>query len=226
MRSREEILQKKWQRLLQHRRFFHLIPFIDFVLVSGSMALGTAREESDFDVIVGARAGRIFTVRFLSIITFGLLGIRRKGVDHKKEARDKICFNHFVTPRGYILDSPYGEYWVMLYQNLIPLYGSERAVKAFFAANKWAGRKNVTFDARWSKERKSFMASTLETLLSGGLGDWFERLFRTYQIKRIEKGISNGALGYKPQIVYDDTELRFHVDTKRIEEMKLKVSKD
>jgi len=63
MRSDVGALEKKWLRLRSLVRHIRHVSFVDFVLVSGSMATGEATEESDFDLLVGARAGRIFTVR-------------------------------------------------------------------------------------------------------------------------------------------------------------------
>src|SRR3989344_7737796 len=74
------LLEKKWKILQRRSRLFRYIPFIDFVLVSGSMAMGDAKENSDFDVIIGARRGRIFTVRFLCWLVFSIFGWRAKHV--------------------------------------------------------------------------------------------------------------------------------------------------
>ena len=46
------------------KQLFQYVPF-DFVFAAGSMAMGTVRQDSDFDVLVGVRHGRIFTARFL-----------------------------------------------------------------------------------------------------------------------------------------------------------------
>ena len=46
---------------------FRLIPFVDFILVAGSMAMGNPCEDSDFDVIVGVRRGRIFSAVLLLV---------------------------------------------------------------------------------------------------------------------------------------------------------------
>lgn len=217
MRSREEILQKKWQRLLQHRRFFHLIPFIDFVLVSGSMALGTAREESDFDVIVGARAGRIFTVRFFCVSVFELLGLRRKRADYKGKIEDKLCFNHFVGPIGYTLAPPYNSYWRALYCNLVPIYGDRKTIEIFLRANKWAGQIGDINDSRRLEKKRSIVGAFLEGIFGGRLGNWLESVLKRYQIKRIVKYSGDGLLGNMPRLLYTDDVIEFHTMEKRLE---------
>lgn len=214
------LFEQKWRKFLKYRWLFSFIPFLDFVLVAGSLASGNVHADSDFDVIVGARNGRIFTVRDFCVFIFGILGIRRKGLAHKKNSRDKICFNHFVTSNAYRLSPPYNDYWIMLYQSIIPVYGDEEAVKKFFAANEWALRKSIFDNRYWRRAGFNPVRSFLEFILSGFLGDFFEKFTKKIQIYAIEKGIQNSFLGFKPRIRYDDEELEFHPDTLRIEHWK------
>lgn len=228
--NRNKLLTEKWRKFLRLRPVFSFIPFLDFVIVSGSLALGNVHENSDFDVIVGARKGKIFTVRAFCVFIFGILGLRRKGIDHKAVSSDKVCFNHFVTPKSYRLSPPYGDYWKKLYQNLVPVYGKEKAVKDFFKANSdWAPRK-VTFDEKYWQSANinpaggthmytTWLLKTLfEFILQGWLlGRIFEKFVKIIQLHFIKKGIKNGALGFKPRVRYGDKELEFHPDTSRIE---------
>lgn len=140
---KEDFLDKKWKKLLKLAKKFRHIPFIDFVLVSGSMAMGEANQNSDFDFIIGSRSGRIFTARQLTAGVFELIGKRKKRDSTEKEAKNKACFNHYVAPEGYRLDSPYNEYWISLYQNLIPVYGDRKSIKNFFKTNDWAGEVEI-----------------------------------------------------------------------------------
>jgi predicted nucleotidyltransferase len=71
------LYDKKWHLLIKRAGIFKHIPFIDFVFGSGSLAIGNVDEESDFDVLVGVREGRIFTVRFLSALFLSVLRWRR-----------------------------------------------------------------------------------------------------------------------------------------------------
>ena len=83
----EVMRDEKWFRALRKLRIFRHIPFVEFVLVAGSMAMDTANDNSDVDIIVGARFGRIFTARLATALTLGLFGWRRKKPHgHKKRA--------------------------------------------------------------------------------------------------------------------------------------------
>ncbi|KKU99307.1 MAG: hypothetical protein UY32_C0002G0043 [Candidatus Jorgensenbacteria bacterium GW2011_GWC1_48_8] len=220
------------------RPVFSFIPFLDFVIVSGSLATGNVHENSDFDVIVGARKGKIFTVRAFCVFVFGILGLRRRGIDHKAASSDKVCFNHFVTPKAYRLSPPYNDYWVKLYQNLVPVYGREKAVRDFFRANDWAlpagrqgPRETIFSEKYWQSTNPNpaggihmyttwILKTFFEFVLQGWiLGRVFEKFVKIIELHYIKKGIKNGALGFKPRVRYGDDELEFHPDTARIEEM-------
>jgi hypothetical protein len=247
------LFEQKWRKFLRRVWLFNFIPFVDFVLAAGSLATGGIREDSDFDVIVGCRQGRIFTARFCCWLVFGLFGWRKKKIsghpmsfgtsdvqklDFQKLNSDRFCFSHFVTPNTYRLSPPYNEYWKMLYQKLAPVYGEPDKIQKFFDSNAdwigsstsqigidlsiWRGRtfnanKTNIWEVRPQRHRKSvWLARPAEYFLLGRFGDWLEKKLKTIQIKRIEKNLKTENL-YKPRIIYNDNELEFHPDTKRIE---------
>lgn len=214
------LYEQKWQKFLRRVWLFNFIPFVDFVLAAGSLATGNIREESDFDVIVGARQGRIFTARFFCWLAFGMLGWRARHPANEsyKFYRNKICFNHFVTPTAYRLSPPHNEYWKRLYQSLVPVYGDPAIIQKFFDANAdWAGfRRAPESDKRHIYRKYGTIKRFREWLLGGRAGDWLELKLKKIQVKRIERGLKTQS-GYKPRIIYNDNELEFHPDTKRIE---------
>lgn len=219
-RRRQDVLHdKKWKLLARRGRLFRHIPFVGAALAAGSMALGNVRETSDFDVLVIARPGRIFTARFFSILFFGARGWRRTKLSHHETAADKICLNHFVTTEKMRLDPPHNVYWEELYRHLVPLYGSPEAVNLFFAANDWIDPpRRYRDDLRHQSGEPSRTRRALEAAFRGGAGDRLEGMLKKLQVRRIERGLAASA-GHNPRIRYGDTELEFHPDTRRIDEM-------
>lgn len=217
--NNSEIRDKKWNKFLKFRKLFHFIPFLDFVIVAGSLAFGEVHEKSDFDVIIGAKQKRIFTVRFFCYVVFSFFRIWRKSDDSKENSSDKICFNHFVTPLSYKLQPPYNAYWQKLYQNLEPVYGDIHDIELFFIKNRdWSEREQIFLNRElWKEKRSNLFRKSLESILSGFLGDGFERFVKKFQLKRITKNLERDT-GYKPRLRFDDEELEFHPDTRRIEE--------
>ncbi|MBI2013646.1 MAG: hypothetical protein HYS87_02360 [Candidatus Colwellbacteria bacterium] len=223
-------IQKKWSKFKHRVGLFNHVPFVDFAFAAGSMAMGSAREDSDFDVIVGARHGRIFTVRFFSHLFFALrkwrathnsdshLGVMINHNTRSKTA-DKICLNHFVTPKSYKFSPPYNEYWNKLYSNLVPLLGNEPEIEKFIDMNDWVRPERKYMRSPFHENFKpSRIRKFLERALSGPFGDYIEIKLKAFQIKRIKKSASDPS-HYKPRIIYSDDELEFHPDTKRIEEI-------
>ena len=207
------LYDKKWLKFLKRARLFKYIPFIDFVFGAGSLAVGNVRQDSDFDVLVGARQGRIFSTRFFCLVVFGLRGFARTHVDHGVSSRDKVCFNHFITETAYKLTPPYTNSWQELYKNLVPIYGEIETINYFWKINsEWMGvQKKWEDDLRYIDE-SSLLKKFLENLLSGVIGDVCEAGFRYLQIKKIEHSLAVTKLGYQPRVIYNNNELEFHPD--------------
>lgn len=215
-RRKQDVLRDvKWKRFLKLSRRFRHIPFVDFVFAAGSMALGNVHVASDFDVLVGCRSGRIFTARFFSIFVYTLTDERRKRISHHEDASDKICFNHFVTEKSMELKPPYNIYWQELYKNLVPLYGQADLINRFWLENSWMGEGRVFYEDLRHSDRPSYLKKFLEFAFQGRAGDWLEAILRKVQVRRIEQSLKR-TQGFAPRIIYNDEELEFHPDTKRI----------
>lgn len=216
--NEEKLLrEEKWKKLFAYRYLFKFIPFLNFALVAGSLAYGKIHENSDFDVIIGARPARIFTVRFFCFLVFGLAGVRRAKIDHKETARNKICLNHFVTPTSYQLQPPYNIYWEKLYQNLVPIYGKEAAIRDFFRANDFLIKGTVHNFQKFKKIEFNFLRNFWEFMLGGSFGNSVESFLKQIQLRQIRKNLPHYGSGFAPRLRFDDDELEFHPDTARIE---------
>jgi len=89
------IYDQKRHKLERRAKLFRYIPYLQAAYMAGSMALGNANEGSDFDIIVVAPAGRLYTCRFFTLLVFSLLGWRTD-VESRK-MKDGFCLNHFIT---------------------------------------------------------------------------------------------------------------------------------
>lgn len=183
------------------------------------MAMGNVKPDSDFDVIVGARQGRIFTARFFCVLAFGFFGWRRAKLNHNESAADKICLNHFVTEKSFQLSGSRNAYWQELYSNLVPLYGDPEKINKFFEANNnWLKQpKFYSDDLRHLYNKPSWIKKLREWILGRAFGNLIEKSLKKIQIAKIERSLKNNPPGYNPRIIYSDEELEFHPDTRRIE---------
>jgi len=205
------LYDKKWRKFLKRARLFRFIPFVITVFGAGSMALGSVRQHSDFDVLIIAKKGRIFTARFFSVLFFDFFGWRRKSIIHKEEASDKICLNHFITSSVENPGWPYNDYGEELYHSLVPLFGARKDINNFFSSlKKISSRVFFTEDLRYRGDGKSFFKSALEKLFSGFLGNMLEKILKFFQLKRIKKSLSKISLPKEARIRFSDDVLEFH----------------
>jgi len=210
------LIHRKLKKLKGRLFLFRFLPFIDFALLSGSLSLGNANKNSDFDIILGCRTGRVFTVRFLAVGLFYLLGQARLKHYSKQESKDRFCFNHFVTPRSYQLSVPRGYYSVQLYRHLIPLYGKRLLIERFIQMNGWA-KARLVFDSRIFLEfQPNLAAKALEKLLAGKLGNILEDLLKKIQLRKIKPAYyPQKKISLKSRLVLSDDELEFHIHNVR-----------
>lgn len=215
--EKKKISDQKWKKALKALKWFQTVPYIRAVFASGSLAMENTGKESDLDVLVAAKTGRIWTARFLLSLAMSLLGVRRKRYD--KIASDKICLNHYITTES--LHIPFHSlYNAQTYAHLIPVWISdEEIIKSFERENEWV-REYVNF---WkiSEERKfrtvnsvrlfKWPAFAAEKILDSKLGNFLEWLLGKIQYQRISKDPSFAKPGGR--VTVDNRQLEFHPDS-------------
>jgi hypothetical protein len=213
----DNAIDQKWNKLLRRAGLFTFIPFVEIVFTAGSMAMGNAGEDSDFDFIIGVKSGRIFTVRFFCWLFFGILGWRRKRGVEGRNAKDKFCFSHFVAPEKYAFSPPYDNYSQKLFSSLVPIYGDKEKIQKFYDANAfWMDEKRAyKKDARHIYEAPGPFKVFLESVFGSKLGDVLEKWLKIAQIKKIEKSLKTEK-HCRPRIIFNDSELEFHPVCKSI----------
>lgn len=210
--DRKVLYDQKWQKFLRRIWLFRHLPFVELVMASGSLVLGSVKEGSDFDVLISARNQRLYTARFFCLIASGFLGWRRQ----LSKPKDGFCFNHFITSESSCLPPPYSGYDHDLYSQLLPVFGSRELFGRFLSANKdWLGRADLEEeDLRRRKFFPSVLRAAAEHLLSGKLGDWLENILMALQIVLIKKSVNlySNALSC---VHYNDKEVRLWFNPKR-----------
>lgn len=188
------------------------IPFLRAVFLSGSVALGNTRAGSDLDLLIVAKAGRIWLVRTLVTLTLVLSRRRR----HANLTRDRACLNHYITDAD--LSIPYPSlYNALTYSHLVPLFlaANQNYLGEFYGANSWlkdylaqvpSGR--ILPGQVASAKKRQFSRRTSEKLLDGWVGNILEYLVRHFQWRRIQKDPRTRAPGGR--VIATDRALEFH----------------
>ncbi len=212
--NRQKIADRKWKKTLRAVKYMNMIPHVLAVFGSGSLALNNTKLESDLDILIVAKSGRIWTTRMLVSLVMSLLRVRRTKTD--TIAPDKVCLNHYVTDAS--LKIPHQSmYCAHLYAHLVPiLLRDEAMVYKFKKENDWM--KNYIYN--WKEEgeqhlktlkpypRMNRVAMFLESVLSGRVGDWLEKYFKRVQLKRINSDPNTNKSGGRA--TFNDLELEFH----------------
>jgi len=211
--EREKIAAQKWKKLLRIARWFQAVPYVQAVFVSGSLAVSSAGPKSDFDVLVVASSGRLYTCRVLLSLAASLFGARRTKDD--KVAPDKFCFNHYITDSHLRIEHE-SLYNAQTYVNLRPIFSRGDIVDRFYQKNSWLNKFVYPFAADRRAIRRSVEPSSLlrfvalvgEYFLDTALGDWIEAKLRSYQQERIRFN----PVTYEPggRTIFTDEQLEFH----------------
>jgi len=215
-----KIVKNKIRKTIKIAERLVIIPFIRLIFISGSLALENIKKDGDLDLLVIAKFGRIWTVRFLMVLLTSLLGVRRK--KNSKNVSNKICLNHFITDRSLFIPLK-SIYTAQLYAHLKPLLISDiKLLDKFIEDNYWIGKYIYGWDKVKFRIKKSeikirqgkisyFIREILEKILNGKIGDWLERVLMIFQENRIRKN----PLTYKSggRVVVNNYCLEFHPDS-------------
>lgn len=180
-RAREARSKQLLPIALKYGRLLGALPFVRMAALTGSLAVMNVSGNADFDYMLVATAGRLWTARAFAV-TFGRM-MRPFG--------HVICVNLLVSENALAWDQRDLYTARELYQ-MIPLTGSD-VYQRLMAANRWAEEflPNAFMDLRVPPPRLQKRAcgfqSLLELPLRGKTGKRFEEWMTKLQLKRIAR---------------------------------------
>ena len=203
---------QKWRHLRRWAWWLQAVPYIHALFASGSLALGNVEADSDWDVMVVARSGRLYLARLGLLAAASLMGRLRVKTD--RDAADKFCFNHYVTTDGLALRH-HSLYTAHGLATLVPIMDTSRTLERLWQANDWMGQyvplpTSAEFVRRRVTPSRFLMTvqRTLEVILDATLGDTLERGVRRWMQRRIAATPATHEHGGR--VSADDQELEFH----------------
>jgi hypothetical protein len=210
--DREKHCVQKWRRMRRAAWWLQAVPYVEALIASGSLALGNTGPESDWDVFVIARTGRLYTARTGLLFIAAAMG--RLRTKHDSVASDKFCFNQYVTTEHLTIQhrSIYGAHALAM---LTPVYDPRGWLERFRRANQWtldwipltAGQHAIHRPVRHSWLLGQ-IRRMLEWLLDSRGGDWVERRLAGWQRRRIMREPATHEPGGR--VIADERMMEFH----------------
>lgn len=212
-----DINKKLWKKAERYARFLNMIPFVRMVAVCNNLAFGKVDEQSDIDLFVVAKTGRLFTVRIFITALLHVLGVRR----HGDKISGRFCLSFFVDDsylnlsKIAIENDIYLAFWV---KNIVPII-DDGVSDEFLKANVWArgyfeNSSDFEIDNSRILKRYSFLRGFLKWILSGWFGNVFEKWMKNWQLRRA--GRKSLVATDKASLLVAEHVLKFHnVDRRR-----------
>lgn len=133
--DREVASRKKLKTLAQAKQILEKNNNILMVAITGSLAMAAASENSDIDLMVIVKKGKLWSTR-LNVLLFLMKHkiVTRRADD--KEERDKLCLNIWLDERDLeiISKNPYTAHELA---QIVPVINRGDTYEKLIAANKW-----------------------------------------------------------------------------------------
>ncbi len=213
---------KKWSFLMNS------VPFLRGCFVCNSYAMGVSNENSDIDLFVVTKHGRLYTARFFMNFLFRIFGVRT----YRENTAGKFCLSFFADEDNLNFTALakrkdfYFAYWVYTLRPIVDrkmsdeLKVSEKIIGRNFWARDLIGMTNSSLQLDMSFYREKFFFSTIfrkffEILFVSFIGTFFETVFRKYQLRKIKRRLSrHGVVG--EDVVLKRGLLKLHENDRRV----------
>jgi len=221
--AKSKIEKKLHSKILKFGKIFRIIPFVRLVAVCNNVSFFRVKENSDIDIFIVAKKGRLFIVRTLVTFLLHVFGVRRYG----KKINARFCLSFFVDESVVDFSSIavendiYLAYWINRLKLIVDY--SNFYEKTFLPSNSWilkfwdnsflADENRFYFFINDNIFYKSFRFLISFFLLSYW-GNFIESLLRKWQLKRA--GVKLNKLGKNSSIVLSANMLKFHNFDRRL----------
>lgn len=222
LKNRREIINSRKKRFLiaepkikKAKKFCRYLAGLEGVLgvaISNTLALQNARPQSDIDLFIITRAGKIWSTRFWSILPLYIFGGRPRGED----TRDKFCLSFFIDENNLNIlpwkmeKDTYYLYWLA---TLMPLYGRDIFEK-FWQENEWVKNYLPNFIPPESSPRLEIKPGVKFPLTRN------EKFFQLIEIGALPNQLKEMSQNHGSEVVIGEGVLKFHPNDRRAEYQK------
>lgn len=223
--SKVKLIEEKMKIAVQGIKKIARVPFVKAVFVCNTLGYGVVDEDSDIDVFIIVRQGRLFIARALVTMYLGLTRIRRT----KKKIKNKICLSFYTADNNLDLENIsvendiYLVYWLGV---LIPVYDSNNLHQKIIQSNSWVnkylvnGLQNFSSSYHWRINNTKFtqlIKNFFEKIWSNSYGDMIESQAKGMQLAKMKMNFSSIQNEDNTRVVVSDEMLKFHENDRRQE---------
>lgn len=135
--KRNKASSLKIKKLKKIAYLLRYIPFIRMIAVTGKLAMKSAGRDSDWDLFIVLKKGKIWTGRTLVTIFLHLIRKRR----HGNKIKNRICLNYFISDECLKINNKERPFEINLfsaneYSFMLPVFGFKKYHK-FQIQNSW-----------------------------------------------------------------------------------------
>lgn len=218
--NKERLMRTRWsiarrQRATKAAKIIDFLPWIKMVALVNTLATDSAKSDSDIDLLIIVKQGRLFLSRFLITSLIQVLGWRR----HGQLINKRICLSFYLADDHLNIqdlsyqDDPYLVYWLASLQPLV----DKNIFPKFILANSWAFKllpnRLKVLDKNYTN--KGEPSNTADEKLGNSLGNMLEYLACRWQLSLIKKHKNSRLNDGTSAVVVTNSVLKFHESDQR-----------
>ncbi len=239
---RVKIIEEKMKIAVRGVKKLRWVPFARAVFICNTVAMASAGEAGDIDVLIIVKKGRIWLARLSATLILSLFRLRRT----KTKIKNRICLSFYITDDNLnlekiaIKDDVYLMYWV---DSLIPVYDPANLHQSILQANKWVkkylpnGLQPYETDGTWNVGRPArnalqacmagggtsarFFKNLFEKMWGGRYGNMIEAQARGIQQAKMKMNLQSRQNQPGTAVIISDSMLKFHENDRREEYKRL-----
>lgn len=129
--QKKKKIAEKASKIMSH------IPFIKMVGISGSVAMNNATKDSDIDLIVITKQGRLWTCRFITYLLLNLLGFHLR-IPRNTTQKDRLCLNIWLDENNLAWKKRERNFYTAHeILQVKPLVNKDNAYERWLLKNSW-----------------------------------------------------------------------------------------
>lgn len=180
------------------------IPTVQFIGVSGGLALLNADREDDIDFFIVTKKNTVWTTRLFVVLFLELIGKRRRRGTAK--VSDSICVNMFLDEQKMQLPKEWRDlYLAHEVVQVLPLFSRQNTYEKFLLLNNWVDAFLPHAVDRGTT--KNYTRNNVENLFSVVLCGILQRYAFEHAAKKLQQWYMSK---HRTREVVSDTILAFH----------------